>query len=179
MLKDKRYAHGHIITKKNTYKCTYARMTMSSAHKSSAVRARDMGSYGGTFPESPFPNEVHFEVWCTFYPRNGMITTRQRPLRFLDAKPARKNAPRACAICAARKVSCDIGRPCKRCVKAHIEHLCVDVETKRRTTKHPEPGESNETDLFSALGEAPVQADGEEGAHARLKVTLSHKVSSP
>jgi hypothetical protein len=111
--------------------------------------------------KSLFLCELHWEVWCIVYPRNGMITTRQRPLRFLDAKPARKNAPRACAVCAARKVSCDVGRPCKRCVKAHIEHLCVDVETKRRTTKRAEPGDSNETDSFSLLDEAIAQVYGE------------------
>lgn len=61
-----------------------------------------------------------------------MRTKRRLRVNTEGDKARRKNAPRACVICAARKVSCGLRRPCERCVKAGKEHLCVDIETKRR-----------------------------------------------
>jgi hypothetical protein len=68
---------------------------------------------------------------------------RSNRVRF-EEKQRRKNAPRACVICAARKVSCDVNRPCLRCVKAGKEHLCVDVETKRKRKPSHEDLEGDE-----------------------------------
>lgn len=65
--------------------------------------------------------------------QTGMTVRRERVSKLvIDKKSNRKNAPRACVTCAARKVSCGLRRPCERCIKAGKAHLCVDVETKRR-----------------------------------------------
>lgn len=48
-----------------------------------------------------------------------------------DAKPpeqheSRKKVKRACVYCKRSHMPCDISRPCKRCVKRGIAHLCKD-----------------------------------------------------
>ncbi|MDR3452551.1 MAG: Zn(II)2Cys6 transcription factor domain-containing protein, partial [Rhodoferax sp.] len=79
-------------------------------------------------------------------PESASVSIRDRAARArAQEKARRKNAPRACVICAARKVSCDAGRPCIRCVKAGKEDQCVDVITKRRRkVVHDGEGESEE-----------------------------------
>lgn len=74
------------------------------------------------------------------------LATRHKRVN-VDERIRRKNAPRACVTCAFRKVSCDAGRPCVRCIKAGKEDTCVDVETKRRrkvTSEGEEEGEGED-----------------------------------
>eukprot|EP01138_Halocafeteria_seosinensis_P003671 gb/GECG01003750.1/.p1 GENE.gb/GECG01003750.1/~~gb/GECG01003750.1/.p1 ORF type:complete len:163 (+),score=14.83 gb/GECG01003750.1/:1-489(+) len=48
-----------------------------------------------------------------------------------DASSRAPKLKRACKPCADSKSRCDSSRPCQRCARKGIEHLCVNVETKQ------------------------------------------------
>lgn len=44
--------------------------------------------------------------------------------------PPKKRLAQACAFCRRSHLVCDSGRPCQRCIKRKIEHLCFDEPPK-------------------------------------------------
>eukprot|EP01130_Rhizamoeba_saxonica_P001200 TRINITY_DN110_c0_g1_i1.p1 TRINITY_DN110_c0_g1~~TRINITY_DN110_c0_g1_i1.p1 ORF type:complete len:126 (-),score=11.87 TRINITY_DN110_c0_g1_i1:139-516(-) len=51
----------------------------------------------------------------------------------------RKRVSIACTACRKSHLKCDSGRPCSRCIKKGISHLCRTADSKRRGRK----GDSN------------------------------------
>eukprot|EP01122_Echinamoeba_exundans_P009530 TRINITY_DN339_c0_g1_i4.p1 TRINITY_DN339_c0_g1~~TRINITY_DN339_c0_g1_i4.p1 ORF type:complete len:252 (-),score=53.38 TRINITY_DN339_c0_g1_i4:221-976(-) len=51
----------------------------------------------------------------------------------------RKRVSRACVCCQRAHMSCDEGRPCKRCVERGMAHLCRDGQRKQRGRKRRGP----------------------------------------
>jgi hypothetical protein len=47
-----------------------------------------------------------------------------------------RRLPVACLNCRKSKVACSKVRPCQRCVRKGIEHLCVDIPRKQRASRH-------------------------------------------
>ncbi|PVU91898.1 hypothetical protein BB560_006097 [Smittium megazygosporum] len=72
------------------------------------------------------------------------ISTPQLPTdlnkRTTTTKGKRKKVQRACVYCRRSHMTCDVGRPCQRCIKRDIPHLCRDesdtvVTTKKKSAK--------------------------------------------
>lgn len=55
--------------------------------------------------------------------------TKKLPLRL---KETRKPIQIACGFCHEKHLQCDVGRPCKNCIKRNISSLCRDKVRKRR-----------------------------------------------
>ncbi|KAI9188077.1 Transcription factor [Blastocladiella emersonii ATCC 22665] len=68
----------------------------------------------------------------------------------------RKKVNTACVYCRRSHMTCDDGRPCQRCIRRHIGHLCHD-EPKTPTTTTP-PGGSGLPSMASALPDAAATA---------------------
>ncbi|TIA90745.1 hypothetical protein E3P81_03249 [Wallemia ichthyophaga] len=62
-------------------------------------------------------------------------------------KPRRKNVSSACLYCRRSHMTCDQGRPCQRCIKRNIPHLCHDPPSKK---------DDNDLDSFDAHTQ-PIQ----------------------
>ncbi|TIA88131.1 hypothetical protein E3P99_02769 [Wallemia hederae] len=54
-------------------------------------------------------------------------------------KPRRKNVSSACLYCRRSHMTCDDGRPCQRCVKRNIAHLCHDPPNKNDKSDKNQP----------------------------------------
>ena len=46
--------------------------------------------------------------------------------------PARKSIPIACEFCHIKHLQCDVGRPCKNCIKRNIGNTCKDTVRKKK-----------------------------------------------
>ena len=89
-------------------------------------------------------------------------------------KESRKKVKKACIFCKRSHMPCEEARPCKRCVKRGISHLCRDAEPVGSTgpMSAPAPGSSS-----SALSRAEHGATGaksksdepQDHAHARRR----------
>ncbi|KAJ8701147.1 Transcription factor [Pleurotus ostreatus] len=54
-------------------------------------------------------------------------------------KARRRKVNHACLYCRRSHMTCDEGRPCQRCIKREIGHLCHDEQRQKSTDKHPLP----------------------------------------
>ncbi|KDQ32485.1 hypothetical protein PLEOSDRAFT_1032088 [Pleurotus ostreatus PC15] len=54
-------------------------------------------------------------------------------------KARRRKVNHACLYCRRSHMTCDEGRPCQRCIKREIGHLCHDEQRQKSTDKHPPP----------------------------------------
>ncbi|KAI5950927.1 hypothetical protein KGF54_004001 [Candida jiufengensis] len=50
----------------------------------------------------------------------------------VETKPKRKKVARACTHCHKAHMTCDSGRPCKRCVQRGLDQTCEDAPRKRK-----------------------------------------------
>ncbi|SCO15579.1 uncharacterized protein FFB20_14784 [Fusarium fujikuroi] len=57
----------------------------------------------------------------------------------------------ACVYCRRSHMSCDLGRPCTRCIKRNIGHLCHDerFDTGLQKGKSTQPGQTAQTNTTS------------------------------
>ncbi|PWN92360.1 hypothetical protein FA10DRAFT_227813 [Acaromyces ingoldii] len=55
----------------------------------------------------------------------------------------RRKVGTACIYCRRSHMTCDEGRPCKRCIKRDIGHLCHDESTSRGSAGHASSSSSN------------------------------------
>jgi len=53
-----------------------------------------------------------------------------------DAADKQKRVTKACVVCQRAHMSCDSGRPCKRCIDKKVVECCVDPVPKPRGRKH-------------------------------------------
>ncbi|KAI9218683.1 hypothetical protein BC828DRAFT_407367 [Blastocladiella britannica] len=84
-----------------------------------------------------------------------------------DAANKRKKVNHACVYCRRSHMTCDNGRPCQRCIKRHIGHLCHD---EARPPSQP------------LLGGAPVLTDQQRQQqrhqHLQQVVAAAHQLGS-
>ncbi|KIY67791.1 hypothetical protein CYLTODRAFT_422238 [Cylindrobasidium torrendii FP15055 ss-10] len=66
----------------------------------------------------------------------------------------RRKVNHACLYCRRSHMTCDEGRPCQRCIKREIGHLCHD-EDRRRTTPQTTPQPTSSTSLQTAAPAPP------------------------
>ncbi|OSX56834.1 hypothetical protein POSPLADRAFT_1186393 [Postia placenta MAD-698-R-SB12] len=57
--------------------------------------------------------------------------------------PKRRKVNHACLYCRRSHMTCDEGRPCQRCIKREIGHLCHDERRSSVKEKTPTPGSSS------------------------------------
>ncbi|KAH9947760.1 hypothetical protein B0H21DRAFT_737083 [Amylocystis lapponica] len=57
--------------------------------------------------------------------------------------PKRRKVNHACLYCRRSHMTCDEGRPCQRCIKREIGHLCHDERRSSAKEKSSAPGSSN------------------------------------
>ncbi|KAI8874366.1 hypothetical protein GQ42DRAFT_173905 [Ramicandelaber brevisporus] len=53
------------------------------------------------------------------------------------AKKKRRKVAQACVYCRRSHMTCDTGRPCQRCIKRNIGHLCHDEARSQAGAPHP------------------------------------------
>ncbi|PWA00981.1 hypothetical protein BB558_002952 [Smittium angustum] len=61
------------------------------------------------------------------------------------SKGKRKKVQKACVYCRRSHMTCDIGRPCQRCIKRGIGHLCRDEAAPPASTKKKQNNTENKT----------------------------------
>ncbi|KAJ2915710.1 hypothetical protein MD484_g4708, partial [Candolleomyces efflorescens] len=89
-----------------------------------------------------------------------------------DAGKKKKTAKRrkvnhACLYCRRSHMTCDEGRPCQRCIKREIGHLCHDERRPKPSEKAPAPAQSV---TASPHAPQPAQTVGLAGPYAPLTV---------
>lgn len=67
--------------------------------------------------------------------RPAAAPTTSKPAK----KPRRSKVAEACRFCRRSHMSCDAGRPCSRCVKRDIAHLCRDEPISSLSAPPPHP----------------------------------------
>jgi len=72
-------------------------------------------------------------------------------------KPKRRKVNHACLYCRRSHMTCDEGRPCQRCIKREIGHLCHD---EPRTQGQGQPG-SQGHQVGQGQAQAQVRGDGQ------------------
>jgi hypothetical protein len=63
------------------------------------------------------------------------------PLSLAGKKRPRSRTPIACEPCIKLKAGCGTKRPCDRCVKRNVTHLCVDRKRGRLVSKSKDGSE--------------------------------------
>ncbi|KAI8888156.1 hypothetical protein K501DRAFT_282884 [Backusella circina FSU 941] len=79
-------------------------------------------------------------------------------------KPKRRKVTHACVYCRRSHMTCDEGRPCQRCIKRGIDHLCHDEFKNNSTQKTQQKLEQQITVTPSNLGGLPLKFFGQVGA---------------
>lgn len=79
------------------------------------------------------------------------------------SKRKKKKVEMACVYCRRSHMICDDSRPCLRCIKRGIGHLCHDEPTPGRQKKRPDLKPSTEN-TTSPPPQIPVQATGNAGS---------------
>lgn len=69
------------------------------------------------------------------------------PVSSSSSSKKRKRVSKACVCCQRAHMSCDEGRPCKRCVERGMAHLCRDGQRKQRGRKRRGPRGSRQSDV--------------------------------
>ncbi|ORX49344.1 hypothetical protein BCR36DRAFT_328462 [Piromyces finnis] len=80
---------------------------------------------------------------------SSTATVPQMPLVPLAKKKKtvakRKKVSQACVYCRRSHMTCDVGRPCQRCIKRNIAHLCHDEpKTKKNKKKNGKDAKSTQ-----------------------------------
>lgn len=70
-------------------------------------------------------------------------------------KKKKKKVEMACVYCRRSHMICDDSRPCLRCIKRGIGHLCHDEPTPGRQRKKPTPGRSTNTAQPASSNQTP------------------------
>lgn len=83
-----------------------------------------------------------------------------------EGKKKRRKVNHACVYCRRSHMTCDLERPCARCIKRDIGHLCHDEPRdppKRNKSEAsvadiaPAPGENGNADVHTTASNGPVQ----------------------
>ncbi|KAK7453433.1 Transcription factor [Stygiomarasmius scandens] len=72
-------------------------------------------------------------------------------------KPKRRKVNHACLYCRRSHMTCDEGRPCQRCIKREIGHLCHDEPRTQGQGQHGSQGHQ----VGQGQAQAQVRADGQ------------------
>ncbi|ORX92124.1 hypothetical protein K493DRAFT_45928 [Basidiobolus meristosporus CBS 931.73] len=88
------------------------------------------------------------------------------------AGPKRRKVTQACVYCRRSHMTCDDGRPCQRCIKRNIGHLCHN-ETKNNTPKTPTS--------FNGIQQtsAPTISPGLDNSFKTLPLTVDQLTNMP
>ncbi|KAK4054245.1 Transcription factor [Microbotryomycetes sp. JL201] len=97
------------------------------------------------------------------------VSTSGAPVTRPAKKQRRSKVAEACKFCRRSHMSCDAGRPCGRCIKRDIAHLCRDepLETLASHNGTPPPPSA------AATAAAAASSEGQQQQHTRLGNTLS------
>jgi len=87
-----------------------------------------------------------------------------------DDDPDKKRVAKACVFCQRSHMSCDSGRPCKRCVDRGVPELCVDPIPKRRGRRRK---------FLDSVEEATLSTLHTQGQDATLRIAASVPPSNP
>eukprot|EP01114_Cavostelium_apophysatum_P007424 TRINITY_DN1951_c0_g1_i1.p1 TRINITY_DN1951_c0_g1~~TRINITY_DN1951_c0_g1_i1.p1 ORF type:complete len:649 (-),score=121.09 TRINITY_DN1951_c0_g1_i1:103-2049(-) len=84
--------------------------------------------------------------------------------RDFDQEKKRHRVPKACLYCQKSHMSCDVGRPCKRCTERGMSDLCTDGDSKRKSKKRGSHDIPETPDVSGVTGEEHTQNTSEFNA---------------
>ncbi|TPX32048.1 hypothetical protein SmJEL517_g04740 [Synchytrium microbalum] len=72
----------------------------------------------------------------------GKSPRREKPNQFTISASKKRKVSHACVYCRRSHMTCDESRPCQRCIKRKIAHLCHD-EVSKPSSSPPPPGNAS------------------------------------
>lgn len=97
-----------------------------------AAPASISGDDGGSAPNS-YNNNYEQQNGTPDEPQGGAAGVAGATTPGAAKRPRRRKVDHACIYCRRSHMTCDEGRPCSRCIRRNIGHLCRD-EPKKKTT---------------------------------------------
>jgi len=97
-------------------------------------------------------------------------TKKKEVLEEEDENGEKRRVSKACVFCQRSHMSCDSGRPCKRCVDRGVPELCVDPIPKRRGRRRK---------FLDTVEEATLSTLHTQGQDATMRIAASVPPSNP
>ncbi|KAJ7201400.1 hypothetical protein GGX14DRAFT_465354 [Mycena pura] len=142
-----------------------------------------MDGFGQNYPSAP-PNGTTTQQLPTSAPVPAQTQSPAPDSEEIARKSSkRRKVNHACLYCRRSHMTCDEGRPCQRCIKREIGHLCHDERRPKTSEKQP-AGTSSPSAAFNGgnvsfgtPSSASQQAQWGKGAYFYQPETLGNEFS--